>query len=261
MMNSESDTSSGSQQDEPVTVAVLGVNNLFKSATIVLSLVIVGLLAVLGYVLATTIFSPKVTAANTQYTVNLAPEGLRTPDSGVTPSVLSLNDLSDSFADKYFSIDEWGLSIKTKYADLLEYSYEERGASWGSDTSPYGACNGTYLYCDSVVTVKLKEQYATYTADEKTMDAAAKAELRTIARIFQDNRSLSQSGEVKARYWENNRFETEYGIQGTLIFEQNTPKGIDTVGKAACGVELTVFLIGDAPCDDIFLSLYKFDLL
>jgi hypothetical protein len=149
------------------------------------------------------------------------------------------------------------LTLKTKYADLLEYTFEERDPNWGDGSTPYATCNDEYVYCNSIVQIKIKAEYLGTTQDSSGTEQAVPD--RTIAYIFQDNRSLSQLGQTKARYWTDDAFTTEFGDQATLIFEQVSAAGVDELGKAQCPADLKLYFNSKGPCEDIFMSIYTFD--
>lgn len=244
--------------------------NPFKLLTLILVFLVVGLLVGIAYLIM--YGNSNNASKTTSYSVDLSTKAIsrtsQKSEDGI--KVLTLNDISDSFSDKYFTIKEWGLKIKTKYADLLEYDYIKRGKDWVAESTPYAACNGTYFYCDSIVAVKIKDQYIdmkkqqqananVYTDSSTSVWKTFLDGLRTMAYIYQDNLSLSFDGATKYRLWTNDAFKTEFGTTGTLLFEAQTPVGIDELGKATCGINLNVALDSNYPCEDITLSLHRFD--
>lgn len=241
-----------------------------KILLIIMAVVIVALLGIVAYqylsknksgTSGTTTKSTPNNSSTKSYSVDLSADAISSKakvSTDNTVQILTINDLSDTFSEKYLTIKEWGLKISTKYADILEYQYIKRGSNWKAGETPYAACNGSYLFCDSVVVIRIKEQYIDLEKEAKKLpygytakDTAEeyKPGLRTIANIYQDNRSLSQGGETKARYWDGK----------TLLFEQTSQSGIDDLGNSQCGVETTLVFDTKTPCEDMFLSLYRFN--
>lgn len=255
---------------DPVVAEVAPSKNPFKALSIVLSFLVVLLVGAVSYLLLTTadlgslIPTGDDTNTSKSYSVNLETTALSQP---AKEKVLTINDLSDSFASKYLTISEWDLKLKTKYADILEYEFLSVTKNKDGST-PYAACNDDYLVCDSIVAIRIKKDFVDVDKENEKAKAAygdtAKAysddpELRTVAYIYQDNRALSQSGTTSVRYWESDAFTTEFGKRGTLLFENAKVGGENDYGFANCGVALTVQFSSDTPCEDIYLSLYRFD--
>lgn len=256
---------------EPISSHPLEVRpkkNPFKVVTVLLALL---LAAAVGYIVYSSITGRPTATTTTKpvaadaYTINLAPSAL-TASSALNSKLLTISDISDSFAKKYLTIKEWGLKIETKYADLLEYQYVTPDKSWGSNSSPYADCNGSNFTCNSVVAVKIKEQYIDLSNDASkgsgsytNTSAAGKNDLRTVAYILENNKSISEGATTMSRYWMSDAFTTQYGNTGTLLFVKPTPLGIDELGNAKCGVDLNVHLESSTPCEDMFMSLYRFN--
>lgn len=96
-------------------------NTSLKGIAAILAVVVVVLVGVV-IALVTFMNSPEDTAdtgTEAGYTIDSSINALAAPlstqqASGNEPRVLSINDLSDSFTDTYFTISEWSLNIKNK---------------------------------------------------------------------------------------------------------------------------------------------------
>ena len=188
--------------------------------------------------------------------LDLTPNALLS--SQQNPNILTLDDVSDTFSRRHLNITEWGLKIQTRFADFLEYRYYTDVYGHRDSNSKWALCNGDYFRCDSVVVILIKEDFIDMEAERAkgsrgyTGDGIDeyKLELRTIGHIFRDNVRKSISREKKSRSFNG----------GTLLFEAGGLSGNDEHGRQRCSVSLTPNFRSNTPCEEMFMSLYTFNL-